>query len=279
MATYRFKNAALSGVLLAAAWVGMGEAFAKDGKLFSFGVLADIQAGDKETKNGRYYRDSFDRLKECVDELNGHELAFTIELGDLIDGNGSKTEGDLRRVMTELNKLSMPTSHVLGNHGKSSVQKIMRRKLQSEVCYYDFTAPEAVGWRFIVLDGNDAGYGVLGSAQLAWFKSKLDAAREANEQVIAFCHYTLLKSAAPHHRMKTPQPVLDIIIESDNVAAWFAGHDHLGGYAEANGIHHVTVKGMVEAPVTNAYAIIDVYPDRLNETGFGKEPSRQMKLK
>jgi hypothetical protein len=41
----------------------------------------------------------------------------------------------------------------------------------------------------------------------------------------------------------------------------------------------VTLKGMVEAPVENAYALIELHPDKIEETGFGKEPSRELSLK
>lgn len=245
---------------------------------FSFGVIADVQAGDKDANKERHYRESFARLEECVSELNRHGLAFTIELGDLIDGNGEKTVLDLDRVMEDYGKLTMPTYHVLGNHGVDAVRKMVRRTLESHVCYYDFVVAAGEGWRFIVLDGMDAGYGVLGSTQLEWFKAKLDRARDAQEKVIVFCHFALLESAAPRHRMKEPEPVLGLINESGCVVAYFAGHDHRGGYAYEDGIHHVTIQGMVEAPVDNAYAIIEVYPDKLMEIGFGKEPSREMKV-
>jgi hypothetical protein len=62
------------------------------------------------------------------------------------------------------------------------------------------------------------------------------------------------------------------------VVAYFAGHDHAGGYAFRDGIHHVTIKGMVEAPIRNAYAVIEVSPTTLLKTGFGKEPSREMTI-
>ncbi|RKX37909.1 MAG: hypothetical protein DRP64_16585 [Verrucomicrobia bacterium] len=277
--TGKLRNIVLYGAIFSVTWGAAGRVLAEAGKSFSFGVIADIQAGDKETKIGRYYRESFARLEECVSELNRHDLAFTIELGDLIDGNAEKTASDLDRVMEEYSKLSMPTYHVLGNHGMSSVRNLMSRKLNSNVFYYDFTVPAAEGWRFIVLDGNDAGYGVLGSKQLEWLKSKLDQARADQEKIILFNHFALLESAAPQVRMKTPEPVLGWINESGCVVAYFAGHDHAGGYACQNGIHHITVKGMVEAPVKNAYAVIEVYSDKLVEIGFGKEPSRKMKFK
>jgi len=58
------------------------------------------------------------------------------------------------------------------------------------------------------------------------------------------------------------------------VVAWFAGHDHAGGYAVRKGVHHVTLKGIVEEPVKNAYALIELHGDRIREVGFGAEALR-----
>ena len=54
------------------------------------------------------------------------------------------------------------------------------------------------------------------------------------------------------------------------------GHDHAGGYARSGGVHYVTVPGMVEAPEKNAFAVVDVYDDRLDVRGFGSVPSRTL---
>ena len=137
--------------------------------------------------------------------------------------------------------------------------------------YYDFTVRAAPGWRFVVLDGNDAGYGGVGKEQRAWFRAVLARAAASHERVICFCHYALLKEAARGHRMATPEPLLEALDRAGCVAAWFAGHDHAGGYAVRNGVHHVTLKGMVEAPEKNAYAFIELHPDHLREIGAGAE--------
>lgn len=261
--------------------LGCGSATVQAGQedsLFAFGIIADIQYADKEAKGARHYREALPRLKECVEELNRHGLAFTIQLGDIIDGNKSqeKTLSDLQRVLDVYSGLSMPSYHVIGNHCLEAGQTNLQEWLSLKSFYYDFTIPAAKGWRFIVLDGNDAGYGVLGNAQLEWLESVLAAACSRKEKVIIFNHFPLLKDAAEKHRMKTPQPVLKLITESNCVVACFAGHDHNGGYAFKDGIHHVTVKGMVEAPVSNAYSVIEVRPSQLKEIGYGNEPSREM---
>lgn len=246
-----------------------------------FGIITDIQYADKDTAGDRHYRTTLKKLEECVADLSDRDLAFVIQLGDIVDGHGKdvkKSVDDLDRVLSVFNKLPMAKHHVVGNHCLSVDKETLGAKLGLKCFYYDFTVPSAKGWRFVVLDGNDAGYGVIGDEQLAWFRSTLDNAVRAEQKVICFCHFALLKEAAKHHRMAKPEPILKAMDETGCVVAWFAGHDHAGGYAQRNGVHHVTLKGMVEAPVNNAYAVIELHEDGLVEVGIGKEPSRELAL-
>jgi hypothetical protein len=80
------------------------------------------------------------------------------------------------------------------------------------------------------------------------------------------------------HYMAKTEPILDILDNSHCVQAWLAGHDHGGGYAFSHGIHHFTFKGMVEAPLENSYAIIEMYDDKIRIIGKGKEISRELPL-
>jgi hypothetical protein len=246
-----------------------------------FGVLADVQYADKATGGARHYRTALQKLEECVTDMNKQDPVFVIQLGDIVDGhhdNLERSAEDLDRVISVFDKLEAPVYHVVGNHCLVAGEETVRRKLELKKFYYDFTVPSAQGWRFIVLDGNDAGYGVIGNEQLEWFRSELDKASKNRERIICFCHFALLENAAAHHRMDKPGPVLQVMDEAGCVAAWFAGHDHTGGYCTRKGVHHVTLTGMVEAPVSNAYALIELQPGTIQETGYGKEPIREMEL-
>ena len=55
------------------------------GPEFSFAVIADVQYADKNPVGARHYRSSLTRLKQCVTELNQHDLEFVVQLGDFID--------------------------------------------------------------------------------------------------------------------------------------------------------------------------------------------------
>ena len=61
-----------------------------DEPVFRFGVVADVQYADKDTAGKRHYRTSLERLRQCVTELQGHELEFVVQLGDLIDEPGDE---------------------------------------------------------------------------------------------------------------------------------------------------------------------------------------------
>jgi 3',5'-cyclic AMP phosphodiesterase CpdA len=268
-------------IVVAALLVVVGCGGPSAGRPVFFAVLADVQYADKPTAGRRHYRTALARLTECVDDLNLRDPIFTIQLGDITDGHRKapdKSKADLRATLGVFNSLTMPKYHVIGNHCMVSGADTLKQELGVDKFYYDFTAPEAGGWRFVVLDGNDAGYGVIGPAQMKWFSATLAQAAKNGEKVICFCHFALLKAAAAHHRMSKPQPVLDVMDRSGCVVAWFAGHDHAGGYALREGVHHVTMKGIVEHPVKNAYAFIELHRDRIKKIGCGAEPDRDMPL-
>jgi hypothetical protein len=52
---------------------------------FSFGLIADVRYSDRDTVLDRYYRNAAEKLRVCINHLNGLDLAFVVQLGDLID--------------------------------------------------------------------------------------------------------------------------------------------------------------------------------------------------
>lgn len=115
-------------------------------------------------------------------------------------------------------------------------------------------------------------------SQVEWFSLVIKEAEKRGEKVICFCHYALVPDAAANHQMAKPEPVLEILDRTRCVKAWFAGHDHKGGYGLRKEVHHITMKGMVEAPLKNSFAIVKLYPDKMIINGFGKEGSRLLKF-
>ncbi|NLE38559.1 MAG: hypothetical protein GX621_11090 [Pirellulaceae bacterium] len=260
--------------------------------LFSFGLVADVQYADKPDRPPRFYRASLERLRECVTELNRHPIDFTIQLGDLIDGYSSpeqsqagsdavKSLRDLERVLPELARLNMKLYHVVGNHCMRVGRETLQERLGLTTAYYDFVPESVSGWRMVVLDSMGIEYGELGKEQTEWLEATLAQAAKRNERVIVFNHFPLLKETTTRYDtifLKNQPAIRNILDRSGCVVAYFAGHDHAAAYAKDLGIHHVTFPAMAEAHKTNAYAIIDVFDDRIEIRGFGNVPSRTLRL-
>ena len=247
----------------------------------AFGVMADIQYSDLDTRWACYYRASVRKLQESVEDLNTRDLAFTIQLGDIIDGHADpdKSRDDLRTILEIYNGLAMPRYHVTGNHCRGYVSEaVLRQEFGLENLYYDFTLPAARGWRFVVLCGTGGSSGVISPEELEWFRATLDQAARNGEKVICFCHYPVVNPAARAAVKLEPGPVLEVMDNAGCVVAWFAGHTHAQGYALRNGVHHVTLSAMVEGPDTPAYAVARLHRDRLEITGFGRALSRTLQL-
>lgn len=273
--------------------------------IFSFGVVSDIQYADVESHDVRHYRESLKKLQECVDTLNTKKLTFVIQLGDFIEKNYASFD----TVFSVFNKLNMPKYHALGNHDfsiRDRYKESINKKFGLEREYYDFKIDS---WRFIVLDGHDISFhkrwegseiysqsikihselqhknqqnaqkwnGAIGKAQLEWLKNKLNQANSQNEKVILFCHYPVFPRE--WHTLWNDEELLSLIDNFDCIVAYINGHNHAGNYAARNNKHYLTIKGMVDTPDENSFAVVDVYTDSLKVTGFGREPSRTLIIK
>src|SRR6266702_3594100 len=116
---------------------------------FSFAVLTDIQYGDQPDAGKREYRKSMGKLQQAAAALNARkDLAFAIQLGDLIDSRAA----DLDPILEAFAKLAAPQRHVLGNHDFAMPRDALVRRLGMSAANYEFAAS---GWRFLVLDGMD----------------------------------------------------------------------------------------------------------------------------
>lgn len=274
-----------------------------------FGLLADVQYADKDTRGARRYRDSLGLLEECVDEWSRGELDFCVQLGDVIDGRGSDAASaeDLRSVLAVLGRLDVPVVHVIGNHCLELPRVQLMETLGLERAYSSFRRD---GWRFVVLDSLDlsvcgwpegSGPYRFGSAwlaahprteyphafewnggfrrgQLDWLTDELADAERAGENVVVFAHNPVVAEAASEPYLAWNHGELRAILDdAPAVVAYVAGHAHSGGYAFVGGVHHVTLQGMVEAPEgSNAFAVVEVFRDRVEVHGFGEVPSRTL---
>jgi len=261
--------------------------------LFSFGLIADCQYCDEVGTGQRKYDQSPDKLRESVNELNKFDLDFTMHLGDFIDKNWASYD----TILPIYNDLKDPHYFTLGNHDFSvadSLKGKVLEKLNMKDPYYDLVINK---WRFIILNGNDISLyaypktssnyteaedyrktlkrevpvwsGAVGSSQLSWLKKKLDLASEQNENVALFCHFPI-NAENPSHNLWNAEEVLSLIEGYPQVKAYINGHNHAGGYDPKDGIHHLTMKGMVDTDST-AYGIVNVFENRLELKGYGRQ--------
>ena len=86
--------------------------------IFSFGVIADVQYAQKKTVGARHYASSLGRLERAVETLNREELAFTVHLGDFVDGGLDNLER-LSAALHELGaRIRTPGASTTGASGR-----------------------------------------------------------------------------------------------------------------------------------------------------------------
>ena len=61
--------------------------------LVRFGVVTDLHYADIDPSGARTYRESDDKLAECVQVMNAKGAAFVVELGDFKDQDPNARRG------------------------------------------------------------------------------------------------------------------------------------------------------------------------------------------
>ncbi len=271
--------------------------------IFSFGLLADLHYSDIEPLKDRYFRDSIKKFDHCVETMNNHSLEFVVDLGDLIDQDYSNFDV----LLPHFRKFNSKVHFTVGNHD-FEVEERLKNQVRSKIgyedkAYYSFSIKHI---RFVVLDGNTISTyanmpgtnnyikaerllqhlqqtkmdnahfwnGAIDEEQLEWFELNLQEAKHKLEKVIVFCHFPVYPTNK--HNLGNDSDLLNVIGKHDHIIAWISGHNHSGNYGYNTGIHFVGLKGMVETLDKPAYCIIDVYDDRIELKGFGREPSRTL---
>ena len=272
--------------------------------LFSFGLIADVQYADADQWGKRDYRGSLKRLEASLEILNAHDLAFVVHAGDLIDRDYRSFEAPL----SIFKRLKAPVHFVVGNHEFSvsdSLKKRIRKKLNNPRGYYAFRMRHM---QFILVDAMDVSLqaskkntrayakalaiqgklkeagannaydwnGAVGGRQLRWIAKKLRKADRMNLETILFSHLPLLPENGLH--LWNNREVLAVLNAHPSVVAFISGHHHDGGYVKFDGIHHLTLKGLVEATAPTACAVAEVYLDRIIVRGFGDQKSYTLEL-
>lgn len=272
--------------------------------LFSFGIVADPQYADiaPRPEMDRFYAQSTRKLDAAIEVFNTHDLEFVVTLGDIIDRGWENFDA----ILACYDRLKHRSVLLPGNHDFAVAPEYLGKvhaRLGMPAPWYDFAVG---GVRFIVLDGSDVSVfapppgdprrelaaqrlaalaqagainaqdwnGSFSPAQFTWLRDTLVAADAAGESAVLFCHYPLYPQNS--HNMWDAPDILDLLSAHPSAKVWFCGHNHVGNYGLLGGTHFLNFKGMVDTQDENTFAIADVYDDRIDIRGFGREDTRTL---
>lgn len=269
------------------------------------GLVADPQYADNPAAGKRYYRESLWKLREAIVTFNANHVDFVQNLGDIID-KGWKSYDSIIPIYQNLNP-GIENYHLLGNHDfsiDSSHFTDLLETLSMPDYYYSYVKKD---WRFIVLDATDYSYfsnslhkhdtnqinsyydntegksnnyrwnSAIGEIQQNWLRQELDSARSLKQKVIVFSHMPLRPLGASENLWNNEE-IFDIIENNSNIVAFINGHNHAGDYVFKNGIHYITILGMVDTMI-NSYGILEIYKNRLVLKGYGNQKTFHMIIK
>ena len=299
--TTRRKFITTTGSTMAAASIAPAADGDEDTPLLSFGLIADCQYANVDPAGARFYRNSAAKLDQAVSQLNRHGLKFSLHLGDFIDRD-FRSFSELKPIVT---KLKSRLYHALGNHD-FDVEDTLKSKVPAELglttTYYAFRHK---GFRFLVLDTTEVSTyryprkdaatvraqkelralaaagktyaqswnGRVSNGQLLWLTGHLEKATEAGESVIIFGHHPILPEEA--HCTWNCEALHKLLSRFPCCKAYLNGHRHTGGYQVSNGMHYLTLHGMLNTQ-DNAFSIARLYQSRLEIQGFGRQPSLKL---
>lgn len=274
-------------------------------------LMADCQYADvdaKDPKLGRQYVHSPQKLADAVRQVSETKPHLAVHLGDLID----RDFASFGVVSPIFDTLGCPRFHIAGNHDYAGVADADKGKVRAVLRMPDsgWYEVRVEGWRLIFLESNEVGLmrfaagspeyvaakaemsrrrsakppvisaqewnGGLGDTQRAWLADRLDAARAAGERAVIFCHQPV-RADDMHSLWDSAETLALIAPYRGTLVAWINGHDHAGDYRVVDGIHHWNLKGMVETR-ENTFAVATFHPDRIDVRGYGREPSRVLRL-
>ncbi len=274
--------------------------------LLRFGVIADPQYADVEPKleYDRFYRNSPKKLADAIETLNGEDLAFVVTLGDLVDRDWDSFD----TILPVYDGLRHENILLPGNHDFAvEPQRLadVHARLGMPAPWHDFARS---GIRFVVIDGNEVSLfstpqghsrhaeaverlealekagainampwnGGIGEEQCAWLEQALADARERGEAVIVMGHYPLYPEN--QHNLWNGERLVELFERSGNVIAYLNGHNHVGNLGRAGSTWYVNFKGMVDTETENTFAVVEVFKDRIEVIGYGREESRSLAL-
>ncbi|CAH0339744.1 3',5'-cyclic adenosine monophosphate phosphodiesterase CpdA [Rhizobium sp. CECT 9324] len=270
------------------------------------GVIADPQFAllPPHPTLDRHYARSLEKLSEAVECFNTMPLDVVVVLGDLID----REFENFAPVLAQLDHLRHPRILLPGNHDFAVAPERLTDIHQVLCMPAPYYSQSINGIRLIVTDGNEvslfappegdprrieaqARLAALKAAdavnamdwnagmsrrQTEWLAQQLRDAEAAGETVIVLGHYPIYPPS--DHNLWQSEEIAGMLAASPATIAYLCGHFHSGNYGLLGGTHFVNFCGMVDTEFDNAFAVLDLYPDRIEIEGFGREQSRRLPL-
>ena len=279
----------------------LSTAYSQSEPILKIGLIADPQYQDKPSatppnSGERNYRSGLWKVEQAIDTFNYYNVDFVQTLGDVI--NGELRSLDSIMPYYKNLKPNIEAHFLLGNHDFDVDEKdmqLLKEKLLMPDYFYSYVKK---GWRFIVLNTSDYSYhanalfnhdikkvdaygnavkdkpnyfpwnGAIGEEQQSWLKEELKSAEKLNQKVILFAHIPL-KPLGDIHCLWNNKEIIQIIESSPSVVAYINGHNHYGDYIKENGIHYMTMHGMIENSTKNCYSILEVFDNHLVLKAYG----------
>jgi len=269
--------------------------YSQERPILKIGLIADPQYKSKGKLNGRYYKDSYRKIKEAINILNKEEVDFVQNMGDMID-QGIGNYDIINKLYEGLNN-DIEVHNLLGNHDflvSPDYFKELKDLMSMPDFYYSYSIKN---WRFIVLDATDYAFysysvhnykfsdvdsfyiategknnhylwnSAIGNKQKTWLRTELDSALSKKQKVIIFSHLPL-RPIKEEHSLWNAEEIIEIIEGYPNVTAFISGHNHEGNYVLKNGINYITLFGMINTDF-NSFGILEIYDDKMMLRGFG----------
>ncbi|GJM63024.1 metallophosphoesterase family protein [Persicobacter diffluens] len=265
---------------------------------FRFGLLTDTHYADREAVGNRCYRASLQRMEDFVQSMNQEEVNFVMHLGDFKDEAPEPTVAStlnyLRTLEAAYGKFHGPRYHAVGNHDVDSISKaqflaaVENTGIPKYKSYYSF---DSGGWHFIVLDGNYDREGKdhhkgdfdwqdvnLPAPEFVWLMNDL---KENHLPTIIFSHHLLHEVQHQYqYHLNNAAEVRHLLEKFGNVKAVFQGHLHQNVYQQINGIHYLTLPGMVDecGKEKTSYALVELTDDKIVIEGVGHQQARVLDI-
>ena len=275
----------------------------EDKSVVTIGIITDVQYCNCDNDGTRYYRNSIAKLDECIKYFNSQQLAFVAHLGDTIDRDFTSYDA----VLPEFKKFYAPVYYILGNHDFNVTDSLKTKVINKLGMQKDYYSKNIGGWKFIFLNGDElssfypktksqqtqfdslftqlkerkkcnatAWNGGISKEQFEWLKNELVQSQQENKKVIIMCHFPVYPATCLN--LLNDNEVIGLMNNFKCVKAYFCGHNHKGDYAFKDGIHYITFKGMVETADTTAFSKVTLTQDSIFVDGYGREPSRRLKI-